>query len=192
MDKSRIAIIILVLIAVVFAIGVGAGFNRSKEDEPDPGKMNNDQIAAFVEKSVPNYFKNLKESLGSQGPKLKAQDFSSPKFKDSLVLIDFSSKAPLVALIGESDDENRKAVFKLASGANAFVTYEPKSLPAGVEDSEAKAESKGRKLELLQSAAPSDGCGKNDKSCVEISIFKDGGTLTFECAGDKPCRVELK
>jgi flagellar basal body-associated protein FliL len=75
MNKSRIAIIILVLIAVVFAIGVGAGLSGN-EDEPDAGKMNNAQIVAFVENSVPNFFKNLKESLGSQGPKLKAQDFS--------------------------------------------------------------------------------------------------------------------
>ncbi|HEY9436094.1 MAG TPA: hypothetical protein VI260_31945 [Blastocatellia bacterium] len=191
MNKSRIAIIILVLIAVVFAIGVGAGLSRN-EDEPDAGKMNNDQIAAFVEKSVPNFFKTLQESLGSQGPKLKAQDFTYPKFNDSIVLIDFSHKAPLVALISKSDDENRKAVFKLASGAKAFVTYEPKSLPAGVEDSEAKSELRGRKLELLQSATPNSSCGKNDKSCAEISIFKDGGNLTFECAGDQPCRIELK
>jgi hypothetical protein len=191
MNKSRIAIIILVLIAVVFAIGVGAGLSGN-EDEPDAGKMNNAQIVAFVENSVPNFFKNLKESLGSQGPKLKAQDFSYPKFNDSPVLIDFSDKTALVALVSKSDDENRKAVFKLVSGAKAFITYEPKSLPAGVEDSEAKAELRGRKLELLQSATPNGGCGKNDKSCVEISIFKDGGNLTFECAGDQPCRIELK
>jgi hypothetical protein len=191
MNKSRIAIIILVLIAVVFAIGVGAGLSGN-EDEPDAGKMNNAQIVAFVENSVPNFFKNLKESLGSQGPKLKAQDFSYPKFNDSPVLIDFSDKTALVALVSKSDDENRKAVFKLVSGAKAFITYEPKSLPAGVEDSEAKAELRGRKLELLQFATPDGGCGKNDKSCVEISIFKDGGNLTFECAGDQPCRIELK
>jgi hypothetical protein len=191
MNKSRIAIIILVLIAVVFAIGVGAGFSRN-EDEPDAGKMNSDQIKAFVEKNVPDFFKNLQESLASHGPKLKAQDFSYPKFTDSTVAIDFSNKEPLTALIGKSGDENRKAVFKLVSGAKAFVTYEPKSLPAGVEDSKAKAELRGRKLELLQAAAPNNDCGKNDKSCAEIAVFKDGGNLTFECAGDQPCRVELK
>jgi hypothetical protein len=191
MNKSRIAIIILVLIAVVFAIGMGAGFSRD-ENEPDAGKMDGDQIKAFVEKSVPNFFKSLQESFGSQGPKLKASDFASPKFTDSAVVIAISNKEPLVALVGKSDDENRKAVFKLVSGAKATVTYEPKSLPEGVEDSEAKAQLRGRKLELLQSAAPNDACGKNDKSCAEISVFKDGGNLTFECAGDQPCRVQLK
>src|SRR5262245_22954905 len=129
MNKSRIAIIVLVLIAVLFAIGVGAGLRRN-EDEPDTGKMNSDQINAFVEKSVPDFFKNLQESLGSHGAKLKAQDFSYPKFTDSTVLIAFSDKAPLVALISKPDDESRKAVFKLVSGGKAFITYEPKSLPA--------------------------------------------------------------
>lgn len=191
MNSSRIAIIVLVLIAVIFAIGIGAGVSRN-EDEPDAGKMSNDQIQAFVDKSVPNFFKGLKESFGSHGPTLKAEDFSYPKFKDAPVLIDCTSKAALVALIGKSDDENRKAVFKLVSGAKAFVMYEPKSLPAGVEDSEAQAELRGRKLELLQPAAPTTDCAKNDKSCAEISIFKDGGSLTFECVGDQPCRVELK
>ncbi len=191
MNKSRIAIIVLVLIAVVFAIGVGAGVSRD-EDQPDAGKMDSDQIKAFVEKSVPNFFKSLQESLGSQGPKLKAEDFSYPKFKDSPVFIDVSQKEPLVALIGKSDDENRKAVFKLVSGAKAFVAYEPKSLPAGAGDSEAKAELRGRKLELLKTSGQSESCGKNDKSCAEIPIFKDGGNLTFECAGDQPCRVELR
>ena len=94
--------------------------------------------------------------------------------------------------VGASDDENRKAVFKLVSGAKAFVTYEPKSLPAGVDDPKAKAELRGKKLEMLNTGAQKEDCGKNDKSCVEISIFKDGGNLTFECAGDQPCRVELK
>jgi hypothetical protein len=191
MNKSRIAIVILVLIAVVFAIGVGAGFSRD-ENEPEAGKMDGDQIKAFVEKSVPSFFKSLQESFGSQGPKLKASDFAHPKFTDSAVVIAISNKEPLVALVGKSDDENRKAVFKLVSGAKATVTYEPKSLPAGVEDSEAKAQLRGRKLELLQPAAPNDACGKNDKSCAEISVFKDGGNLTFECAGDQPCRIELK
>lgn len=191
MNKSMIAVIVLVLIAVAFAIGVGAGFSRN-DDEPDAGKMSSDQITAFVENSVPNFFKNLQESLGSHGPKLKAQDFSYPRFKDSAVVFGFSHQSPATALIGKSDDENRKAVFKLASGDKAFVTYEPKSLPAGVEDSEAKAELRGRKLELLQSATSNGGCGKNDKSCAEISIFKDGGNLTFECVGNQPCRVELK
>ncbi len=191
MNMSRIAIIVLVLIAAVFAIGIGAGFSRN-EDEPDVGKMDGDQIKAFVEKSVPNFFKNLQESLGSHGATLKAQDFTYPKFKDSAVAIDFSDQQPLVALVGKSDDENRKAVFKLVSGAKAFVTYEPKSLPAGGEDSKAKEELRGRKLELLQAAAPNNGCGKDDKSCTEISILKDGGNLTFECVGDQPCRVELK
>jgi hypothetical protein len=191
MNRSLIVIIVLVLIALVFGVGVGAGISRN-EDEPDPGKMDSDQIKAFVEKSVPNFFKSLQESLGSHGPNLEAQDFSYPKFNDSPVLIDFSQKEPLLALIGKSDDENRKAVFKLVSGAKAFVIYEPKSLPGGVEDSEAKAELRGRKLELLQSAAPNGECAKDDKSCVEITIFKDGGKLTFECASDQPCRVELK
>jgi len=191
MNTSRIAIIILVLIAVVFAIGVGAGLSRD-ENEPDPGKMDGDQIKAFVEKGVPNFFKSLQESFGSRGPKLKSSDFAHPKFTDSAVVIAISNKEPLVALVGKSDDENRKAIFKLVSGAKAFVTYEPKSLPAGVEDSEAKAQLRGRKLELLQPAAPNGECGKNDKSCAEISVFKDGGNLTFECAGDQPCRIELK
>ena len=191
MNKSRIAIILLVLIAVVFAIGVGAGLSLN-EDEPDAGRMDGDQVKAVVEKDVPDFFKNLQESFASHGPKLKAQDFSYPKFKDSAVVIEFSGKAPQAALIGKSDDENRKAVFKLVSGAKAFITYEPKSLPEGVEDSEAKAQLRGRKLELLQPAAPNGECGKNDKSCAEISVFKDGGNLTFECAGDQPCRVELK
>jgi hypothetical protein len=191
MNKSRIAIIVLILIAVVFAIGVGAGFSRD-ENEPDAGKMDGDQIRAFVEKSVPSFFKSLQESFGSRGAKLKSSDFVHPTFTDSAVVIAISNKEPLVALVGKSDDENRKAVFKLVSGAKAFVTYEPKSLPAGVEDSEAKAQLRGRKLELLQPAAPNGECGKNDKSCAEISVFKDGGNLTFECAGDQPCRIELK
>lgn len=191
MNNSRIAVIVLILIAVVFAIGVGAGFSRD-EEEPDPGKMNSDQVAAFVEKSVPNFFKSLQESLGSRGPKLMAQDFSYPRFKDSTVVIAFSDKEPLSALVGKSDDENRKAVFKLVSGAKAFVTYEPKSLPAGVEDSDAKTKLRGKKLELLMANEQKIDCGKNDKSCVEISIFKDGGNLIFECAGNQPCRVELK
>lgn len=191
MNESRIAIIVLILIAVVFAIGVGAGFSRN-EDEPDAGKMNSDQIEAFVEKSVPNFFKSLQESLGSYGPKLKAQDFSYPRFKDSAAVFGFSHKSPAAALIGKSDYENRKAVFKLVSGGKAFITYEPKSLPAGAEGSKAKAELSGRKLELIQTSNPNHSCGKNDKSCAEIPIFKDGGNLTFECAGDQPCRVELK
>jgi hypothetical protein len=191
MNNSRIAIIVLILIAVVFAIGVGAGFSRD-ENEPDAGKMDGDQIKAFVEKGVPSFFKSLQESFGSRGPKLKSSDFVHPKFTDSAFVIAISNKEPLVALVGKSDDENRKAVFKLVSGAKAFVTYEPKSLPAGVEDSEAKAQLRGRKLELLQPAAPNVECGKNDKSCAEISVFKDGGNLTFECAGDQPCRIELK
>jgi len=191
MNSSRIAIIVLVLIAVVFAVGVGAGVSRN-EDEPDAGKMDGDQIKAFVEKSVPDFFKSLQESLGSHGARLKAQDFSYPKFTDSTVLVAISDKAPLVALIGKSDDENRKAVFKLVSGGKAFITYEPKSLPAGVEDSKAKADLQGRKLELIQAKDTNNDCGKNDKSCVEISIFKDGGNLTFECIGDQLCRVELK
>ena len=191
MNKSRIAIIILVLIAVVFAIGVGAGFSRD-ENEPDAGKMDGDQIKAFVEKSVPDFFKSLQESLGSHGAKLKAQDFSYPKFTDSTVFIDISNKEPLVALIRKSDDENRKAVFKLVSGGKAFITYEPKSLPAGVDDSKAKSELQGRKLELIQAKDANGSCGKSDKSCAEISIFKDGGNLTFECIGDQLCRVELK
>jgi hypothetical protein len=170
---------------------VGAGFSRD-EDEPDAAKMDGDQIKDFVGKSVPNFFKSLQESLGSHGPKLKAEDFSYPKFKDTVVAIAFSNKEPLVALVGKSDDENRKAVFKLVSGGKAFVMYEPKSLPAGVEDSQAKAELRGKKLELLKTNEQNEGCGKNDKSCAEISIFKDGGSLTFECAGDQPCRVELK
>jgi hypothetical protein len=181
----------LILIAVVFAIGVGAGFSRD-ENEPDAKKMDGDQIKAFVEKGVPSFFKSLQESFGSRGPKLKSSDFVHPKFTDSAVVIAISNKEPLVALVGKSDDENRKAVFKLVSGAKAVVTYEPKSLPAGVEDSEAKAQLRGRKLELLQPAAPNGECGKNDKSCAEISVFKDGGNLTFECAGDQPCRIELK
>jgi hypothetical protein len=191
MNKSRIAVIALILIAVVFATGVGAGFGRD-EDEPDAAKMDGDQIKTFLEKNVPNFFKSLQESFGSQGAKLKAQDFSYPKFKDSAVAIAFSDKEPLVALVGGSDDENRKAVFKLVSGGKAFVRYEPKSLPGGVEDSEAKAELRGKKLELLKANDRNEGCGKNDKSCAEIPIFKDGGSLTFECAGDQPCRVELK
>src|SRR5262245_59525203 len=109
MNKSRIAIIVLILIAVIFAIGVGAGFSRN-EDEPDAGKMDGDQIKAFVEKSVPNFFKSLQESLGSRGPTLKSEDFSYPKFKDSAVVVAFSVKEPLTALINKSDDENRKAV----------------------------------------------------------------------------------
>jgi len=191
MNKSRIAIIVLILIAVVFAIGMGAGFSRD-ENEPDAKKMDGDQIKVFVEKSVPSFFKSLQESFGSRGPKLKSSDFAHPKFTDSAVVIAISNKEPLVVLVGKSDDENRKAVFKLVSGAKAFVTYEPKSLPAGVEDSEAKAQLRGRKLELLQPAAPNGECVKNDKSCAEISVFKDGGNLTFECAGDQPCRIELK
>src|SRR5262249_34140319 len=167
MNKSRIDIIALVLIAAVFAIGVGAGLSRN-EDEPDAGKMDNDQIKAFVEKNVPDFFKNVQDSLASHGPRLKAQDFSYPKSPDSTFTIasDVSNKEPLTALIGKSGDENRKAVFKLVSGAKAFVTYEPKSLPAGVEDSKAKAELLGRKLELLQAAAPNNVCAKNDKSCA--------------------------
>ena len=191
MNKSRIAIILLVLIAVVFAMGVGAGFSRD-ENEPDAGKMDGDQIKAFVEKSVPSFFKSLQESFGSRGPKLKSSDFAHPKFTDSAVVIAISNKEPLVALIGKSDDENRKAVFKLVSGAKAFITYEPKSLPEGVEDSKAKEQLRGKKLELLKTNDQNEGCGKNDNSCAEISIFKDGGNLTFECAGDQPCRVELK
>jgi hypothetical protein len=191
MNKSRIAVIVLILIAVVFAIGVGAGFSRD-DDEPDAAKMDGDQIKAFVEKSVPNFLKNLHESLGSRGARLKAEDFSYPKFKDSAVVLAFSAKEPLIALVGKCDDENRKAIFKLVSGAKAFLTYEPKSLPAGVEDSEAKAELRGKKLELLKTNDQNEGCGRNDKSCVDISIFKDGGSLTFECAGDQPCRVDLK
>ncbi|HEX5081684.1 MAG TPA: hypothetical protein VFY40_06550 [Blastocatellia bacterium] len=190
MDNSRMAIIVLILIAVVFAIGVGAGFSRGA-DEPGAGKMDDDQIRAFVEKSVPGFFRSLQESIDF-GARLKSEDFSYPKFKGSAVVIDFTAKEPLLALIGESGDENRKAVFKLVSGAGAFITYEPKSLPAGVEDPEAKAELRSRKLELLKTGDQRAGCGKNDKSCVEISIFKDGGTLIFECAGDQPCRVELK
>jgi hypothetical protein len=191
MNTSRIAVIVLILIAVVFAMGVGAGFSRD-EDEPDPAKMNGDQIKAFVDKSVPNFFKSMQESFGSYGAKLKSEDFSYPKFKDSAVALAFSVKEPLVALVRKSGDENRKAVFKLVSGARAFVTYEPKSLPAGVEDPEAKAELQGRKLELLKTNDQKKDCGKDDKTCVEIAIFKDGGTLRFECAGDQPCRVELK
>jgi hypothetical protein len=190
MDKSRVAIIVLILIAVAFAIGVGAGFSRD-ENEPDAKKMDGDQIKAFVEKSVPSFFKSLQESFGSRGARLKASDFANPKFTGPVVVA-ISNKEPLVALVGKSDDENRKAVFKLVSGAKAFVTYEPKSLPEGVEDSEAKAQLRGRKLELLPPAAPNGECGKNDKSCAEISVFKDGGNLTFECAGDQPCRIELK
>lgn len=190
MNKSRIAVIVLILIAVVFAIGIGAGFSRD-EDEPDAGKMDDDQIKDFVEKNVPNFFKSLQASLGSRGARLKSEDFSYPKFKDSAVIIAFSDKEPLIALVGKSDDENRTAVFKLVSGAKVFVTYEPKSLPAGVEDSEAQAELRGKKLELLKTNDQNEGCGKNDKSCAEISIFKDGGSLTFECASDQPCRVEL-
>src|SRR5262249_47670167 len=139
MDKSRVAIIVLILIAVVFAIGVGVGFNRN-ESEPDAKKMNGDQIKAFVEQSVPSFFKSLQESFGSRGAKLKASDFVHPKFTDSAVVIAITNKEPLVAFVGKSDDENRKALFKLVSGAKAIVTYEPKSLPAGVEDSEAKAQ----------------------------------------------------
>src|SRR5262245_27573400 len=191
MNTSRIAVIVLILIAVVFALGVYAGFGGD-EDEPDASKMDSDQIKAFVDKSVPNFVKTMQESLGSYGARLKSEDFSYPKFKDSAVVIAFSVKEPLIALVRKSEDENRKAVFKLVSGAKAFVTYEPKSLPGGVEDSEAKAQLRGRKLELLQPAAPKGECGKNDKSCAEISVFKDGGNLTFECAGDQPCRVELK
>ena len=191
MNNSRIAIIVLILIAVVFAIGVGAGFSRD-ENEPDAGKMDGDQIKALVEKGVPSFFKSLQESFGSRGPKLKSSDFVHPKFTDSAVVIAISNKEPLVALVGKSDDENRKAVFKLVSGAKAFVTYEPKSLPAGMEDPEAKAELQGKKLELLKTDGQREGCGKDDKSCVEISIFKDGGNLTFECIGDQLCRVELK
>src|SRR5262249_19037474 len=101
MNKSHIAIIVLVLIAVVFAFGVGAGVSR-KEDEPEAEKMDGDQIKEFVEKKVPNFFKNLQESLGSHGAKLKAQDFSYPKFTDSAVFIDISNKEPLVALIRKS------------------------------------------------------------------------------------------
>ncbi len=191
MNKSRIAIIALVLLAAVFAVGVGAGFRRS-EDGPDVRKMDGDQIKAFVEGSVPDFFKRLQESLGSRGPALKAQDFIYPKFDGAAVAIGFSAKEPLVALIGRGEDENRKAVFKLVSGAGAFVKYEPKSLPAGANDPEARAELGGRRLELLRAAAPGGGCGKDDKSCAEISIFRDGGTLAFECSGDQPCRVELQ
>jgi hypothetical protein len=191
MNTSRIAVIVLILIAAVFALGVGAGFSRD-EDEPDPAKMDGDQIKSFVDKSVPNFFKSLQESWGPFGARLKSEDFSYPRFKDSPVVLAFSVKEPLTALVRKSDDENRKAVFKLVSGARAFVTYEPKSLPAGVEDSEAKAQLRGKKLELLMTDVQNKGCGKNDQSCVEISIFKDGGSLTFECAGDQPCRVELR
>jgi hypothetical protein len=191
MNKTRIALIVLILIAVVFAAGVGAGFSRD-EDEPNAEKMDVDQINAFVEKSVPNFFKSLQSSFGSRGPRLKSEDFSYPKFKDSTIVMDFSDKEPLVALLRKSGDENRKAVFKLISGTKAFVTYEPKSLPGGVEDADAKAELRGRKLELLKSTGQNEGCGNNDKSCAEISIFKDGGNLTFECSGNQPCRVELK
>jgi hypothetical protein len=190
MNTSRIAVIVLILIAVVFAMGVGAGFSRD-EDKPNAGKMDDDQIKAFVENSVPGFFKSMQASLNF-GARLKSEDFSHPKFRDSAVVIDFSTKESLLALVGESDDENRKAIFKLVSGAKAFVTYEPKSLPAGVDDPEAKAELRGKKLELLNTGAQKKDCGKNDKSCVEISIFKDGGNLIFECAGDQPCRVELK
>jgi len=191
MNKSRVAIIVLVLIAILFAIGIGAGFSR-KEDEPDAGKMNDDQIKAFVEKSVPQIFKNLQQSWGSRGVKLKAQDFSYPKFKDSAVLITFPAQEPLVALLGKSGDETRKAIFKLTSGRKALIAYEPKSLPADVKDSKSNRELQGRKLELLPSGSPDSGCGKDDKSCVEFSIFKDGGKLTFECVGDQVCCVELK
>jgi hypothetical protein len=191
MNKTRIAVIVLILIAVVFAVGVGAGLSRD-EDEPEAGKMDADQINAFVEKSVPNFFKSLQASFGSRGPRLKSEDFSYPKFKGSVVVIDFSSNEPLIALVGKSDDENRKAVFKLVSGAKTLVAYEPRSLPSGVEDSEAKAGLRGKKLELLKTGEQNEGCGKGDKSCAEISIFKDGGSLTFECAGSQPCRVELK
>lgn len=191
MNTSRIALIVLVLFAALFALGVGAGVRRNEEG-PDPGKMDGDQIKAFVETSVPNFFKSLQSSWGSHGVKLKAQDFTYPKFKDPAVLINVSAKEPLIALLGKSSDETRKALFKLTAGAKASIIYNPRSLPEGGGDANARTELSGRKLELLPSAGPTGDCGKDDKSCVEISIFKDGGNLTFECVGDQPCRIELK
>jgi len=85
-----------------------------------------------------------------------------------------------------------KQVIALVTGSKAFITYEPKSLPGGVEDSKSKEELRGRKQELVHTESLNNSCGKDDRSCVEISIFKDGGTLTFECLDEKSCRVELK
>jgi len=187
MDKSRIAIVVLILIAVVFAVGIGVGI--SQDDEAGDNNITADSDESKVEgalKKVPDFFSYL-----SREKKLTAKDFLTPKVNEAYPAIEFSRNAGVLAKINSSDDDTRKAFFKLVSGASARIQYVPAGIPDGIEDQRTRARLlKENWIDLKAGGAGK--CDKRDESCKPLTFFKKGGSLQFTCNTDTPCLVELQ
>jgi hypothetical protein len=187
MDKSRIAIIVLVLIAVVFAVGIGVGI--SQDDKAGENNITADSDESKVEgalEKVPDFFSYL-----SRETKLTTKDFVNSQAAATLPAIGFGSNARVIAQIKPSDDNTRKAFFKLVSGASARIQYVPAGIPDEIKDQRTRDRLlKENWIDLT--ASNTDKCDKRDESCKPLTIFKKGGSLEFTCKSDTPCRVELQ
>src|SRR5262245_42152626 len=187
MDKSRIAIIILVLIAIVFAVGIGVGISQDDEAEGNNITAGSDEgkIEGVMEK-VPDFFSYL-----SRGKKLTPDDFVRQQGIGTTRTISFGPNTLVMAQIKPSDEDTRKALFKLVSGMRARIQYFPAAIPAEIEDQTTK--DKLIKENWIDLEARASGkCDKRDESCKPLTIFKKGGRLEFTCASESPCRVELQ
>jgi hypothetical protein len=187
MDKSRVAIIVLILIAVAFAVGIGAGI--SQDDDAGKNNITADSDEGKVEgalKKVPDFFSYL-----SWEKKLTTKDFLNFQGSATLPAIGFSSNSRVIAQIKPSDDDTRKAFFKLVSGASARIQY----IPAGIPDEIKDQRTRDRLLKenwIDLTASLTGKCGKGDESCKPLTIFKKGGGIEFTCKSDAPCWVELQ
>lgn len=162
MSSTKIVIIVLVLVAVIFAIFVATGAFSS-----EPKRKNSNEAARDFRKNPPAWTKTIKSFIGSRQPKIN--------LKQNSYTSDAEEKIP-------PDNQNpfRTAKFKLRTGV-ALIRYvdNTEDIPEDMED----LKDQDFRLPDFENEDPRAG---------SIVALKGGGTFTFRCDKNAPCRVDVE
>lgn len=164
MSSTKIVIIVLVLIGLLFIIFVVRGASQT---EPPTGS----DAEAAKKTRPPDWTKSIANLFSSLQPKaLEAKVYSSPT-KDTIPPDD---KQPF-----------RTVTFHLLSGAGEIVYQDNTPLEP---NNPLRDMDNPQKCKLPQDPDPD----VRDRTRCSILALKKGGTLTFACAINTACRIEVE
>lgn len=178
MSSTKIVIIVLVLIGLLFVIFAVTSAVRNDPKPPNgEGKteqekqQQQEQLKIFQKKTTPpDWSKTIKGLFSSLQPKIELSQQIYSGNKTERVSAD--TKKPF-----------RTATFHRLTG-NASIVYD---------DDTPKSNTPLEKMDNPQECTlPQTDSDVKDKQRCSIIALKRGGTLTFACIGNTPCKVEVE